>query len=226
MRYLEWLFPIHRYIRLRREVSGLAALTTFVASAVAIAAIPAAFLFLDLWPRTGPAGLAYLATSLFWSIAERLPIVSMVLLFLASVACLAALIRVRRDPAGRQRRCAWQTFKFALLGSQTWAWGAWLVAGLLACCGLRDTAGAGNWRAIPLAFGAVFLLDPPLAMLATIFHAGRAVIALRDDSRCIQCGYLLIGLKTPRCPECGTPFDPARLEALANVDRGDLGGPA
>jgi hypothetical protein len=25
---------------------------------------------------------------------------------------------------------------------------------------------------------------------------------------CVKCGYCLVGLKDPRCPECGTPFDP------------------
>ncbi len=25
---------------------------------------------------------------------------------------------------------------------------------------------------------------------------------------CINCGYCLGGLPKPRCPECGTPFDP------------------
>src|SRR6478672_832486 len=25
---------------------------------------------------------------------------------------------------------------------------------------------------------------------------------------CWECGYLLRGLTTPRCPECGRPFDP------------------
>lgn len=32
-----------------------------------------------------------------------------------------------------------------------------------------------------------------------------------DPNRCEKCGYLLFGLPTPRCPECGTPFDPTRL---------------
>jgi len=26
--------------------------------------------------------------------------------------------------------------------------------------------------------------------------------------QCFRCGYLLMGLTEPRCPECGTPFDP------------------
>ncbi len=29
--------------------------------------------------------------------------------------------------------------------------------------------------------------------------------------RCYECGYLLVGLPEPRCPECGTPFDPDDL---------------
>ena len=30
----------------------------------------------------------------------------------------------------------------------------------------------------------------------------------RSTSRCVKCGYLLVGLPEPRCPECGTEFDP------------------
>lgn len=30
--------------------------------------------------------------------------------------------------------------------------------------------------------------------------------------RCERCGYLLTGLKSPRCPECGVPFDDSQLE--------------
>jgi hypothetical protein len=28
-----------------------------------------------------------------------------------------------------------------------------------------------------------------------------------EGPRCQKCGYLLIGLPEPRCPECGTPFE-------------------
>ncbi len=30
---------------------------------------------------------------------------------------------------------------------------------------------------------------------------------------CTKCGYDLRGLPEPRCPECGTPFDPKRLRS-------------
>lgn len=32
---------------------------------------------------------------------------------------------------------------------------------------------------------------------------------------CPECGYALHGLGEPRCPECGTPFDPCRLQATS-----------
>jgi len=34
------------------------------------------------------------------------------------------------------------------------------------------------------------------------------------DERCRVCGYILYGLPQPRCPECGTGFDPKLLEDL------------
>ena len=32
-----------------------------------------------------------------------------------------------------------------------------------------------------------------------------------ESPTCLVCGYSLCGLPTPRCPECGTPFDPVLL---------------
>lgn len=46
------------------------------------------------------------------------------------------------------------------------------------------------------------------------------VLALRrarrrqEELRCGNCGYLLKGLRDPRCPECGTPFDPGLLKDI------------
>jgi hypothetical protein len=36
----------------------------------------------------------------------------------------------------------------------------------------------------------------------------------RPPWECQVCGYLLYGLSEPRCPECGTEFDPSRLAGL------------
>lgn len=41
--------------------------------------------------------------------------------------------------------------------------------------------------------------------------------AFVDKPHCLQCGYCLVGLVQPRCPECGTPFDPALLEPKPRV---------
>lgn len=41
----------------------------------------------------------------------------------------------------------------------------------------------------------------------------------RDPNRCVRCGYLLCGLTEPRCPECGTPFNPADVDQLPQENR-------
>lgn len=41
--------------------------------------------------------------------------------------------------------------------------------------------------------------------------AMRVLAAKRDPSRCVKCGHLLYGLSEPRCPECGTAFDPSAV---------------
>jgi hypothetical protein len=35
----------------------------------------------------------------------------------------------------------------------------------------------------------------------------------RDRTHCTKCGYDLRGLREPRCPECGWPFDLRRVES-------------
>ena len=56
--------------------------------------------------------------------------------------------------------------------------------------------------------GYTFLIALGSALpLAVLFHALRKG-PLSAEPRCRQCGYILIGLPEPRCPECATPFDP------------------
>jgi len=45
-----------------------------------------------------------------------------------------------------------------------------------------------------------------LTILRKALFCGRPPPTL-DEAGCRECGYLLIGLTTPRCPECGLPFD-------------------
>lgn len=42
---------------------------------------------------------------------------------------------------------------------------------------------------------------------------------VHEPWECAQCGYMLFGLREPRCPECGLAFDPARFEAIAARER-------
>jgi len=43
------------------------------------------------------------------------------------------------------------------------------------------------------------------------------VPAVGFTPQCDSCGYLLIGLTTHICPECGTPFDPSKKDTLRDV---------
>jgi hypothetical protein len=52
------------------------------------------------------------------------------------------------------------------------------------------------------------------ATLAAVIWAWRHAPVIRLPWECERCGYLLYGLTAPRCPECGTAFDPAKLESL------------
>lgn len=48
------------------------------------------------------------------------------------------------------------------------------------------------------------------------------VICLRSEPKkhiCKNCGYNLTGLTVPRCPECGTKFDPVLLTELGNASK-------
>ncbi len=47
---------------------------------------------------------------------------------------------------------------------------------------------------------------------------------ITTDERCRVCGYILYGLPEPRCPECGTQFDPKLLEEL--TEQGVIDGPS
>jgi ribosomal protein L37E len=42
------------------------------------------------------------------------------------------------------------------------------------------------------------------------------VPAVVDQSECPSCGYLLFGLPTAQCPECGNPFDPGVRDTPAD----------
>ncbi len=53
----------------------------------------------------------------------------------------------------------------------------------------------------------VMLLVSPLSLILVACELCSSV----KPGFCSKCGYNLTGLRDPRCPECGTPFDPSLL---------------
>jgi hypothetical protein len=52
------------------------------------------------------------------------------------------------------------------------------------------------------------------AALALSIWAWRSGPREVDLGACVRCGYSLYGLDEPRCPECGTAFDPRLMLSL------------
>jgi hypothetical protein len=61
-----------------------------------------------------------------------------------------------------------------------------------------------------LGFAAIMLS----LMLVILYGMERVVVIERRAFTCRRCGYSLEKLTEPRCPECGTPFDPAERERI------------
>jgi hypothetical protein len=93
-----------------------------------------------------------------------------------------------------------------------WAWSVAPVMGQSAPSLLRG----GLWGRGGEA-GLILYLGPGAgAALAALYVAHRlGPLVRRLEGQCVRCGYLLHGLTEPRCPECGTPFNPADLEGVS-----------
>ena len=114
-----------------------------------------------------------------------------------------------------QRRWLWQRFCwYPYRHWQMWvATAGFVLLFMLPVILLQNLVlSLGSWlgRAIPLM---------PLLGLALFRHMQLSLLRpymrkALDERICKQCGYWLIGLTEPRCPECGTPFDPELLKRL------------
>jgi hypothetical protein len=56
-----------------------------------------------------------------------------------------------------------------------------------------------------------------LIMAPLSWFIGQSLPELQQFGVCPHCGYLLYGLREPRCPECGEAFDPSWLPRLASL---------
>jgi hypothetical protein len=65
-------------------------------------------------------------------------------------------------------------------------------------------------------FAACAILPALLLTGATFIH--NRYWPVHEPGHCRVCDYDLRGLPEPRCPECGTPFDPAEVPALAQTE--------
>lgn len=97
-------------------------------------------------------------------------------------------------------------------------WGMWLIFGPAAAgviLALIDLASFGEEVSIlglglSVAIGALYI--------AVLYRVTRNYIRQRryKAGYCGVCRYQLRGLVEPRCPECGTPFDPDLLDAAGD----------
>ena len=65
----------------------------------------------------------------------------------------------------------------------------------------------------------VWVVVPVLAAYPTIFFLRGPLRRLhrRRNGLCLTCAYNLTGLPEPRCPECGTEFDPATVPLVVGT---------
>jgi hypothetical protein len=127
---------------------------------------------------------------------------------------------LRRGPFSRDAREQarfWKTARQILMIGGLWI--------LFSAALLTGVAGWFAWRhRLPLglpeeSMGQLALhVGTPVLLGAGAFLAGWKLgrRVRRLEGRCARCGYSLKDLPEPRCPECGTPFNPADYPDLSS----------
>jgi len=99
---------------------------------------------------------------------------------------------------------------------------AFACEGVLTDLGMITPGQVGGW--VPLLVVGILSWVFFGAVAGAIYHTvRRRSLARRFPDHCLKCGYNLRGLPEPRCPECGTPFDPSRLKKHEPPTGGDGG---
>lgn len=122
------------------------------------------------------------------------------------------------------RWCLWVVYLlltlpagFAIIGSTMVRSLRWLLLFVFLAAWYRA---ASYWWGLNLHTGessivvaCVATFVPPVALVAftVVVHRGLLRKQIRPG-HCRKCGYCLLGLTRARCPECGTAFDPSRLQ--------------
>jgi hypothetical protein len=112
---------------------------------------------------------------------------------------ISLLTALRKGEAGRVSG-RWTGALLGLVWFGLWLYGGGTYFGLwLSILGAALIAAGALGEAMAMA---------RLGPWATMLRLAPCRIQFRpiDDNRCDRCGYLLIGLPTRRCPECGEPF--------------------
>lgn len=74
---------------------------------------------------------------------------------------------------------------------------------------------------VPLAVGLLLV-----ALLLYAYLPLRIRTLRSDECRCQECGYLLRGLTSERCPECGVPYDTSSVIAANRESSSDKDVPS
>jgi len=104
---------------------------------------------------------------------------------------------------------------FGVLGRYWWAVG--VGASYLFVC-IVFIAMVNAFRLSPRVAYAPFLcagVPYVIGLIAATVAMARREPRTERPWECEGCGYLLVGLNEPRCPECGRWFDPRRWEGMA-----------
>ncbi len=243
MRYFEWLFPIHRYVRLRRDVNAWSIvleaglIVTLITACLTgasfysyvqdhMAPIDGTSGYYARFPGSPPTVRSLVRPYLQQHQAYVAGVAggTAALLMLAALPTLVvSAIFVRHRPGRRRPKCTWQTLKFVLLGARTWTFWALAVTagGQLLPRYEKSITRLPSGEYLAALFPTAALASLPLISGATAVLAAHAVISLQDDRRCFNCGYFLINLPHACCPECGRPFDPAKLGPAAIDQEGE-----
>jgi hypothetical protein len=87
-----------------------------------------------------------------------------------------------------------------------------ILFGILFLTVLATASPMASWEGWWIVGAAAFYC---VVTLPFVVRMWRHPLPVFDMLSCQQCGYSLRGLAVPRCPECGTRFDPGKLRRLS-----------